>query len=72
MWLPGCARVALAVQVETLDRYFENVCELDIMFNLEKVTTPQQLRVQAHSAATGALYSRRDGADTQWVVMLSN
>ena len=22
--------------VETLDRYFENVCELDIMFNLEK------------------------------------
>lgn len=23
-------------QVETLDRYFENVCELDIMFNLEK------------------------------------
>ncbi len=23
--------------VETLDRYFENVCELDIMFNLEKV-----------------------------------
>ena len=25
------------LQVETLDRYFENVCELDIMFNLEKV-----------------------------------
>lgn len=25
-----------AGQVETLDRYFENVCELDIMFNLEK------------------------------------
>merc|ERR1712224_1056455 len=23
--------------VETLDKYFENVCELDIMFNLEKV-----------------------------------
>jgi len=22
--------------VETLDRYFENVCELDIMFNIEK------------------------------------
>merc|ERR1711879_354164 len=22
--------------VETLDKYFENVCELDIMFNLEK------------------------------------
>jgi AP-4 complex subunit sigma-1 len=22
--------------VETLDRYFENICELDIMFNLEK------------------------------------
>ena len=22
--------------VETLDRYFENVCELDIMFHLEK------------------------------------
>jgi AP-4 complex subunit sigma-1 len=22
--------------VETLDRFFENVCELDIMFNLEK------------------------------------
>ena len=22
--------------METLDRYFENVCELDIMFNLEK------------------------------------
>mmetsp|Transcript_11646 Transcript_11646/g.16652 ORF Transcript_11646/g.16652 Transcript_11646/m.16652 type:complete len:147 (+) Transcript_11646:73-513(+) len=24
------------VLVETLDKYFENVCELDIMFNLEK------------------------------------
>eukprot|EP01059_Diplonema_ambulator_P003305 TRINITY_DN12988_c0_g1_i1.p1 TRINITY_DN12988_c0_g1~~TRINITY_DN12988_c0_g1_i1.p1 ORF type:complete len:146 (+),score=61.81 TRINITY_DN12988_c0_g1_i1:60-497(+) len=24
------------VVVETLDRYFENVCELDVMFNLEK------------------------------------
>lgn len=23
--------------VETLDRYFSNVCELDIMFNLDKV-----------------------------------
>jgi AP-4 complex subunit sigma-1 len=22
--------------VETLDKYFENVCELDIMFNIEK------------------------------------
>jgi len=22
--------------VETMDKYFENVCELDIMFNLEK------------------------------------
>ena len=22
--------------VETLDRYFENVCELDIMYNIEK------------------------------------
>ena len=22
--------------VETLDKYFQNVCELDIMFNLEK------------------------------------
>ena len=22
--------------METLDKYFENVCELDIMFNLEK------------------------------------
>ncbi len=22
--------------VETFDRYFENVCELDVMFNLEK------------------------------------
>ena len=22
--------------VETLDRYFENICELDIMFNVEK------------------------------------
>ena len=25
------------ILVETLDKYFENVCELDIMFNLEKV-----------------------------------
>lgn len=25
------------VFVETLDRYFENVCELDIIFNTEKV-----------------------------------
>eukprot|EP00659_Diplonema_papillatum_P016182 gene16182-24798_t len=24
------------VVVETLDKYFENVCELDVMFNLEK------------------------------------
>ncbi|EER08349.1 AP-4 complex subunit sigma-1, putative [Perkinsus marinus ATCC 50983] len=24
------------ILVETLDKYFENVCELDIMFNLEK------------------------------------
>merc|ERR1719410_272975 len=24
------------IVVETLDRYFENVCELDVMFNLEK------------------------------------
>eukprot|EP00163_Fabomonas_tropica_P012498 TRINITY_DN23822_c0_g1_i1.p1 TRINITY_DN23822_c0_g1~~TRINITY_DN23822_c0_g1_i1.p1 ORF type:complete len:144 (-),score=38.25 TRINITY_DN23822_c0_g1_i1:133-564(-) len=24
------------LMVETMDRYFENVCELDIMFNLEK------------------------------------
>eukprot|EP01060_Flectonema_neradi_P005908 TRINITY_DN13966_c0_g1_i1.p1 TRINITY_DN13966_c0_g1~~TRINITY_DN13966_c0_g1_i1.p1 ORF type:complete len:145 (+),score=14.68 TRINITY_DN13966_c0_g1_i1:43-477(+) len=24
------------VVVETLDRYFQNVCELDVMFNLEK------------------------------------
>jgi AP-4 complex subunit sigma-1 len=23
--------------VETMDKYFENICELDIMFNLEKV-----------------------------------
>ena len=23
--------------VETMDKYFENVCELDIMFNLEKI-----------------------------------
>ena len=22
--------------VETMDKYFENVCELDIMFNIEK------------------------------------
>jgi AP-4 complex subunit sigma-1 len=22
--------------VETFDRYFENVCELDVMFNMEK------------------------------------
>ena len=22
--------------METLDKYFENVCELDIMFNIEK------------------------------------
>ena len=22
--------------VETMDKYFENICELDIMFNLEK------------------------------------
>ncbi len=25
--------------VETLDRYFSNVCELDLMFNLEMVGT---------------------------------
>ena len=24
--------------VETLDRYFSNVCELDLMFNLEMVS----------------------------------
>jgi len=27
--------------VETLDRYFSNVCELDLMFNLEMVRRPQ-------------------------------
>lgn len=26
--------------VETLDRYFSNVCELDLMFNLEMVWSP--------------------------------
>lgn len=26
--------------VETLDRYFSNVCELDLMFNLEMVRLP--------------------------------
>ncbi len=26
--------------VETLDRYFSNVCELDLMFNLEMVRRP--------------------------------
>ena len=26
--------------VETLDRYFSNVCELDLMFNLEMVRQP--------------------------------
>lgn len=26
--------------VETLDRYFSNVCELDLMFNLEMVQMP--------------------------------
>lgn len=25
--------------VETLDRYFSNVCELDLMFNLEMVSS---------------------------------
>ena len=27
--------------VETLDRYFSNVCELDLMFNLEMVSLSQ-------------------------------
>lgn len=26
--------------VETLDRFFSNVCELDLMFNMEMVTQP--------------------------------
>lgn len=25
--------------VEMMDRYFENVCELDIIYNIEKATT---------------------------------
>ena len=29
--------------VETLDRYFSNVCELDLMFNLEMVSLSQLL-----------------------------
>lgn len=30
----------IQVLVETLDRHFKNVCELDIIFNWEKVPTP--------------------------------
>ena len=30
--------------VETLDRYFSNVCELDLMFNLEMVSLSNLLR----------------------------
>ena len=31
--------------VETLDRYFSNVCELDLMFNLEMVRLPLQMNI---------------------------
>ncbi len=31
--------------VETLDRYFSNVCELDLMFNLEMVSASSTLHL---------------------------
>ena len=31
--------------METLDRYFSNVCELDLMFNLEMVRAPLLLDI---------------------------
>jgi AP-4 complex subunit sigma-1 len=36
--------------VETLDRYFSNVCELDLMFNLEMVRLPSLLHPSASVA----------------------
>ena len=56
--------------VETLDRYFSNVCELDLMFNLEMVRAKAQpcfvfnfrflsritLNANPHDGDAGALY----------------
>lgn len=37
--------------VETLDRYFSNVCELDLMFNLEMVGQPGLAALQGPASS---------------------
>ena len=50
-WRTSCLQNELAILemihclVETLDRYFSNVCELDLMFNLEMVSPSNLLRM---------------------------
>ena len=37
-WRTGCYRFSPQVFVETLDKCFENVCELDLIFHMDKVS----------------------------------
>ena len=56
---PGLLQNELAILefihclVETLDRYFSNVCELDLMFNLEMVRTPASAAGSCRCRAAG-------------------
>lgn len=41
-----CVCVCLQVFVETLDKCFENVCELDLIFHMDKVKTHTHTHVE--------------------------